>query len=462
MRLWVLSLVCVPFVSLAAGEADVGGGTDSEVLQQELAEINASDTADFLKDGSVVFRTTWYSRYREGFPSLFYQSSGDKKFNVLGLALDISSGYLWGILGFDFSFNSNLKIGPTVGQSEILFYDYATRQEKSEAMIGRASLKLKLGGDDNGFKANVGYTPIDVGTIGTSSGLHPHGYRGFDAKYIFHDFELGYGWADQFHNEWTTDFLPITTSEAQNQPPFQNTGKRIDYIHSLGARYKFGPQKSGFVDVGVGQGKDYRNNQQVVAGYQFDLAKERAFNITGYYFQGQYIPELSGVANPSNEWHTSFGVNYHEGPWTFVAGYGKTHAPDSGELNFALAAYGNSDSRDFNQVSAQLDDYIWDGEQAVKLGVNYEIGRLINLPGLVTGVSYNYGWGLINRNANGQVIGRSKVSEIDTKLVYTVSEGVLKGVSAGVYAGWLRGDNDFYGKPPRNDVKFILSYEIKL
>lgn len=465
---WAVFLLFFPVLTFGAAiesekvEETKIGEEDSDELQKDLNEINASDTPDFLRDGSVILRSTWYSRHRSGYPTLDMQSPGDRDFNVLGLGLDISSGYLWGIVGFDLGLYGNIKVGPTTGQSEILYYDYYTGQEKSELAIGRASLKFKFGDDANGFKANVGYTPINVGTIGTSSGLHSHAYRGFEAKYTFHDFEIGYGWADQFHNEWTTQFIDLSTSPYQNQPPYENTGQRIDYIHSLGLRYVFGPKKEGFVDVGIGQGKGYRNNQQIAASYTFDLDTERSLKFTGYYFQGQYNPELSGISDPTNEWHSSVGATYKQGGWSLFAGYGKTHAPNSGELNFALTPFGNSDDRNFIQTTGQLDDYVWDGEQVVKVGVDYEVGRLINLPGLVTGVSYNYGWNLKNYDANGKRNGRSKISEIDAKLVYTVPKGKLKGLSAGVYVGRLRGDSDFYGKPHRNDIKFILSYELKL
>lgn len=463
----------LPTISLGATETvesgnleqqTLGGESSSDAAQAALEGIGAMDKYDFLRDGGVTLRTIWYSRSRTAVNTtpINEESAGNIRANVLGLGLDISSGYLWDLIGIDLALNSNIKVGSTVGQSEILYYDYVTNQESSEAVIGRASLKFKLGSETNGLKANIGYTPIDVGTIGTSSGLHSHAYRGLDVKYIYHDFEFGYGWADQFHNEWTKEFLDITNSSTQNQPPFQGTGQPIDYIQSVGGRYKFGPQKEGFVDIGVGQGKDFRTNQQIVTGYNFDLGLERSLNLMGYYFQGKYDTELSGIADPVNEWHTSFGANYKQGPWSFFAGYGKTYAPDSGEMNFALAPWANADNRNFIQTWGQLDDYVWDGEQVIKLGASYEVGKLINLPGLVAGVSYNYGWDLVNKNADGEVIGTSVLEEIDTQLTYKIDSGKFKGLGAGVYAAWLRGDTDFYGKPNRNDIKFIVSYEVAL
>jgi hypothetical protein len=54
----------------------------------------------------------------------------------LGLGLDISSGYLWGILGFDLGLYGNIKVGSTTGQSEILYSDYFTGQEKMNLRLG--------------------------------------------------------------------------------------------------------------------------------------------------------------------------------------------------------------------------------------------------------------------------------------------------------------------------------------
>ncbi|XLM20928.1 hypothetical protein MKD33_01295, partial [Chromobacterium piscinae] len=88
-------------------------------------------------------------------------------------------------------------------------------KDKSDAVLSQAALKFRQNPDGQGLSARAGYTPISIGTMGTSGGLQSHAYRGFEGKYKFGDFEVGYGWADQFRNEWDDRFRDITNSWEQ-------------------------------------------------------------------------------------------------------------------------------------------------------------------------------------------------------------------------------------------------------
>ncbi|UGA40017.1 hypothetical protein JOS77_11940 [Chromobacterium haemolyticum] len=147
-----------------------------------------------------------------------------------------------------------------------------------------------------------------------------------------------------------------------------SAAKRVDYVNSLGFRYA---PKNGFVDVGVGEGKDYRRNAQIAGSYSWQLNGDDKLTATGYYFTGKYQTQLSGIQNPKNEYHASGSVSYATGGWTLMGGLGYTKAPDSGELNFRMTPWGNSDNRNFIQTWGQLDDFVWDGTTVYKLGVNY-------------------------------------------------------------------------------------------
>lgn len=61
--------------------------------------------------------------------------------------------------------------------------------------------------------------------MGTSGGLQSHSYRGVEAKYKIGDFELGYGWADQFRNEWDNRFRDMTNSWEQGRSNGSNPAR---------------------------------------------------------------------------------------------------------------------------------------------------------------------------------------------------------------------------------------------
>ena len=426
---------------------DVSGKTEESLPKM----VPGTGITALWERSQVTFRATYYGRARNNVHT--DSKASEIHVNVLGLGIDFVSGYAWDTIGFDVSANANLGRGH--GNSEVLNYNPQSNRDTEYATIGQAALKLKIGQPDLGMEMRGGYTPIRVGTMGTSGGLHPHGYRGVEVKGFLGDFWLGYGWADQFHNEWTRHFIDMTNSWHQNQDGYSGA-KRIDYVHSLGGRYSFGPEKTGFVDVGIGEGKDYRRNAQIAASYPFAVGNGDTLTLTGYWYWGKYQSKLSGIDDPRNEHHVSASARYKTGNWTLAGGYGYTHAPDGWEMQFRMTAWANSDNRNFIQTWAQLDDFVWDGESVVQAEATYDLGDLTSIRGLSIGARFSYGWGINNRDGANR--GRTgNAWEVDYNIQYVVPEGRLKGMSFGIYPAHLR-FSDFDGKYDRNDIKVIVGY----
>lgn len=421
--------------------------------EYEIAEImSASSTgADFWNKGKFVTQYTYYGRAR---------TSDDKKnqihVNAFGIGLGFISGYAWDTVGFDLRLNTNLGRGN--GWSEVLTHDIDKDTDRSNFNVGEAALKLKLGDSDLGMEFRGGYLPIRIGTLGTLGGLHPHSYRGFESKVLLSgNFWLGYGWADRFHNEWDYTYRKMTTAWHQNRGSYQDEAPEVDYVHSIGGRYMFGPDNKAFVDMGVGEGEDYRRNAQFASYYPLKLSDGSELIFTTYALWGKYLTESSKIAHPKNEYHYSASAEWRTGNWYFFGAYGQTHSPDSGEMNFRMTAWANSDNRNFIQTWAQLDDFVWDGQQVVELGIGHEIGKLIGLPGLSLSGHINYGWDM-------RVPGRDKRGrawEFNGGIQYAVQDGMLKGLTFGAYPARLR-THDFYingyGKQGRDDIKVVISY----
>lgn len=409
---------------------------------------------DFWDDATLGFRAIYYGRDRDNHGT--DSNGGEIDVDAFGYGLDFRSGYGWGFVGFDASLVVNLGSGD--GNSEVLKYDINANSDSSSASYREAALKLKFGCADGALSFRGGYTPIRIGTIGTSAGINPHGYRGIEAKWQFGDWELGYGWADRFHNDWDDRFRRMTNKWHQNRDGYDDGGQ-IDYIHSFGARYVFGPDKAGFVDIGVGKGRDFRKNAQIAVFYPRKLRNDAALDLTGYFIWGKYNEKLAYdfTTNASDEYHFSASARYTKGPWSFMLGYGQTDADDSKEMQFRLTPWANSDNRNFIQTWAQLDDFVWNGEKVIKISATYDLSDRIfpGMPGLRLGVSFNYGWDIESYDSRGTIYA----TEFDLGLEYVPTEGPFKGWSAGIYPAWLRfEDDDFYGKPSRDDVKFIVGF----
>lgn len=462
----VLALLLFSFPAITAEPPDQDEVNPLLASPEEEEEavpepVRDRSAAALFNDASLTLDSGYYGRARsadnrgrlDGSGQPVREHKDEIHVNVFGQGVFMRSGYAWGIVGFDVGGVTNLGRGR--GWSEVLYHKEPENRDRSSVALGEAALKLRLdGGGDYGFDARGGFTPISVGTLGTSGGLHSHSYRGLETKVRYKNFWLGYGWADRFRNEWDDTYRDMTNSWHQNRWGYDD-GKHISYVHSLGARYEFGPDNAGFVDAGVGEGRRYRRNAQAVASVPVDLGCIGKLTLTGYGMVAKYREYFDAAADRSTEYHVSGMASLKTGLWTFSAGWGHTRAPDSQEMQFRLTAWGNSDNRNFIQTWAQLDDFVWDGQNVVKTGVKYEIGEKVCLPGLSVGASYNFGW-----NARNPGAGRKSTGwEVDYHVEYAVREGRLKGLAMGLYAGHLRyANNNFHGKQNRNDIKAIVTY----
>lgn len=421
---------------------------DDELTRGTTRPWRSEDVPSLFSRSETTISTTFYSRNRHA-----TDHAGDIHVNAFSLGLDWRSGYVagpWGFVGADLSGFTNLRVAPGTGLSEVLYHDYRDGVDQSYATLAQAALKWRSTAAGDGWQVRAGYTPISVGTLGTSGGLHSHAYRGAEVKYRVGGLEVGYGWADQFRNEWDNRFRSMTNAWHQNREQYDGSGRRIDFVHSVGIRYE--ANADSYVDAGVGEGNRYRRNAQVTATRAWQLANSGTITATGYGLWGRYEAALGPVAAPRNEWHASGSVGYATGPFTVSLGLGVTHAPDSGELNFRLTPWANSDNRNQIQTWGQLDDFVWDGTKVLKAAASYQIGSYVGMPGLAVGISGIQGWAMKNPGR-----GNTSANEIDLSLTYDVKEGALKGVGFGIFPARLR-TNGFYGKSDRNDVKLIASY----
>lgn len=442
-----------------------------------LAEENHSELYRMLyQDASLDLNTNLYTRYR----AVKSRDSGKYGLGPGGiqnqtamLALNYKSGYYNDIIGFDFWGGTNIKLGHTVGQSEILYYKYScdgdgkfSPCEKSLASVSVAALKLKYGSDAARFKINAGYTPINSGTFKNSWGLGPHSYRGFDSALSFDNLSFTYAWADRFKNDWSRDFKKMTTSWHQNNAAGLDDGGTIikkgdviDYIHSVGVVYELDKSK---VDVGYGEGHEYRRNWQLQLEHVNQLATDTSLQTKIFYQGARYIHGIAPVVSPKYEYYVSAGLNLKNRNTTWSVGYSQNHAPQTADYNFRLTPWANSDKRDYQATLSQLEDYNASGTQALRLGVTHNFADY-NLPEFTMGLAGTYGWHVVTDTAkiNAARTYDGKMRSLDLLMRYNVEDGPVKGLSVTVLPALLRTSETNY-KTSRNDIKFIVGYSVNL
>lgn len=453
--------------ALVAGQAVADDLDPNDVLNQSAAAVDLATEAKqaFYESSSVNLHSFLYLRDREQ-----KDDEGNWTPNIenqtLQLAMDYKSGYFRDVVGLDIWANTNLQIGSTTGMSEILYYDHSCEGnpsydgkacEKSYAAVPIMALKAKFGDDDAGLAVRGGRTRINIGTIRSSWGLNPHAYQGIEAKAHVGNFIFGYAIADKFKNDWRKEFLPMTTKWHQNQKPgVDTTNTEIDYIHTVGAIYKFG---GGQIDLGYGEGKDYRTNWQALGKYGFDLDGAK-LDLTAFYHGSRAEEsELTNATDAKNESYLALGARLKHGGFTWIAGLSSTDTQGQAVgYNFRLTPWANSDNRHFQQTATQLEDYNIDGTRAVKLAMNYNFESW-GLPELTAGVG-----GAIGENVRSSAIDEvydGSMHSFDWNVGYKFLDGSLEGLNARVFRGTFRGE-DIVHKKDRNDTKILISYSLKL
>ncbi|MDR2868870.1 MAG: hypothetical protein LBV04_00280 [Deferribacteraceae bacterium] len=388
--------------------------------------------SQFLQDSEIHVDLTGYGEYRNSnweYNQALGNSWGDRDLRaILGsFGVRFTSGYA-GFLGADLSTYTN--IGAAVGMTEVLKHDFDNNKERNVADLNVIALKTRFVGAGMQFDFKIGYVPIDVGNIGYGDTLHEHSYRGFEAKLLFNEeIELSYAAADRFSPEF---------SDGMDDMMFGSVHE--DFIHTVGVKRIF---QDGYVDAGVGHGADYRINAQVALLYPMPVSAG-VVELTGFAHLGRYLGS-TGYSGISNEYYIGAGLTFTYADFVRLRfGHSYTSARNSGEMNFRLTPWGQSDERAFLQTAGRLDYFAWDDEIATQVGATLLFDRM-DFPGLEFGVTVIRGW--------------NEAYELDTHLQYKFPEGsTLAGVTAGVYQSRLRFNN---GMKNEDAIKVALGYSFQ-
>lgn len=389
----------------------------------------------FIDDSTLTGGIYYWQRERDRKDVTDGDKYKNQPFTPPNANLDFQSGYAADMFGLDIAAFTAIEMaenGDSSHPNEIAFsksnkaYDEDWSGDKSGISLYKAAAKFKYGP----VWARAGYIqPTGQTLLAPHWSFMPGTYQGAEAGA---NFDYGDAGALSFSYMWTNEYKAPWHLEMDEFYQNDKTTK-VDYLHSLGAKYDF---KNNFVlEAAFGQAEGYIDQYFAKASYKFDIAGSPL--TTSYQFYGTRDKVDDRSANDlydGTAWLQALTFGYRaadvvdlrlEGTWVkadgqqgyFLQRMTPTYASSNGRLDIWW------DNRsDFNA----------NGEKAVFFGAMYDLKNW-NLPGFAIGASYVYAWDAkpatwqSNPDAYYDKNRTIEESAYSLDAVYTIQDGRAKG-----------------------------------
>jgi len=385
--------------------------------------------------------------------------------------LDFQSGYVADFFGLDIAAFTAIEMaenGDSGHPNEIAFsssnrgYSEDYSGDKSGISLYKAAAKFKLGP----AWARAGYLqPTGQTLLAPHWSFMPGTYQGAEAGA---NFDYGDAGALSFSYMWTNEYKAPWHLETDKF--YQNDRKtKVDYLHSVGAKYDF--KNDLILEAAFGQAQGYIDQYFAKASYKFDIAGS-PFS-TSYQFYGTRDKVNDGSVNDiydGTAWLQALTFGYKigqvdlrlEGTWV------KAEGQQGYFLQRMTPTYASSNGR-LDVWWDNRSDFNANGEKAVFVGAMYDLANW-DLAGWAVGASYVYGWDAKPArkavapdqwyNANN----RLKESAYSLDARYTVQDGRAKGTQFKLHFTQYDNHSDIpswgggYGNifQDERDVKFMV------
>ncbi len=377
-----------------------------------------------------------------------------------GIEANYTSGYAFGMFGFDASLYGALKLDSsnqeqgTNGAGDQLLRVGDSGDAKSFSKMGQAYLKAKFGDENLNIHAKAGYMKHDTVLLATSSSrLLPSSYKGYAFDANIYGINLYGAWADK-----------ISRRASQDYEDFENgSGEKIDNLYSIGAAYEIGNL---YLNGEYGEGKDYMKQSYLNAGYTFELSEGMSLLIDGQYYKAKENGKLWDGANYIDSFtddaklvnlNTALTIDY----LTLSLSYTTVDADNgnnAGAFQYWMA--GNDYGGGNFWTSRQISDFYWDGETTWQVGAQYDFTGF-DMPGFYTGATFTRG---TLGNTEAAKLGIDKETELDVEIGYAFQQESLKGLSIKVQNGYHKAYvYDDTGNDERtNNLRVYVDYTLSV
>lgn len=349
--------------------------------------------------------------------------------------LDFSSGYAADLFGVDVALFTAIEMaenGDSAHPNEIAFsssnkaYDEEWSGDKSGISLYKAAAKFKYGP----LWARAGYLqPSGQTLLAPHWSFMPGTYQGAEAGASADYGEAGllsfsYMWSNAYKAPWHLEMDKF----------YQNDkATRVDYLHSLGAKYDF---KNNFIlEAAFGQAQGYIDQYFAKASYKFDIAGRPL--AASYQFYGARDKVSDGSGNDiydATAWLQALTFGYRMGPvdLRLEGTWVKADGQQGYFLQRMTPTYASSNGR-LDIWWDNRSDFNANGEKALFVGAMYDLTHL-KLAGWSVGASYAYAWdakpsSAPTRDGYYDPDYRLKESAYSLDAIYTFVEGRAKGAT---------------------------------
>lgn len=387
--------------------------------------------------------------------------------------LDFQSGFAADMFGLDIAAFTAIEMAEdskSAHPNEIAFsssnkaYKEKYRGDKSGVSLYKAAAKFKYGP----VWARAGYIqPTGQTLLAPHWSFMPGTYQGAEAGA---NFDYGEAGALSFSYMWTNEYKAPWHLEMDHF--YQNDRKtKVDYLHSLGARYDF--KNDLVLEAAFGQARGYVDQYFAKASYQFPVAGSPLS--TSYQFYGARDKASDHTINDIYDgmaWLQALTFGYKigqvdlrlEGTWV------KAEGQQGYFLQRMTPTYASSNGR-LDVWWDNRSDFNANDEKAVFFGAMYDLKNW-DLPGWSVGASYVYAWDarpatwqLVNGQAMDYPTNKIKESAYSLDASYTVQEGRAKGTIFKLHFTQYDNHSDIpsrgggYGNifQDERDVKFMVT-----
>ncbi|WP_158782116.1 hypothetical protein [Pantoea sp. BAV 3049] len=338
----------------------------------ESQEVNAFFNNTHL---DLSLRNHWkYLKENEAQPTTVHNAWGQAA-NV-----NLQSGYLWNVIGFDATYTRAVRLGASdYFSTRGLLYNQGEGMDKKNAhgfsKFGQRYVKVKLGDQTLGMQAKAGWQALkNFGVLTLTNRLSRNSYSGYSGTFNWQDLRLDAAYVTRAIRHDSPENLHLQTNDKRN----------IESIFTSGVFYK---GLDGQFAYGYGEAKDYLRRQLIETGYQ--LAPE--WRISSQIYGSQALEKYKSMAASKREfdhdaWHYVGEARWQNNGWTQRMALAWTSAAKKNAVGYYARPITKNTRGRFNAMTSAGKDYMRDKELAIVSYTEYEITK-----GLASGIQLNYG-----------------------------------------------------------------------
>ncbi|MCL2022656.1 MAG: OprD family porin [Betaproteobacteria bacterium] len=409
----------------------------SEEMAPATAQEEVVESRDDLP--AVSGNLFYFNRHRERYDVDAGRFRDNLRHQTLQANVDISSPFYVNAIGFELGLFSTADLANSASPDhEMSFFpwrnpwspDWSKRDARSGSSLYRAHVKLRHVIDERQLWGKIGYfQPSGPGVLGVNWSLMPGTYRGFEGGMDNGPLAVAFAWADQYKAPWFPSLYHFRKNDRET---------RVDYLWSIGARYRFSSGLS--AEAAYGESRDFLQSAHLK--FKYTTPDEKLY--LSYQLYG--MADRGKANSPDNQYAGHYAhqhylaAAYNARPYTLKAEFLHTRAPGRqpehvGYFAYRLIGqYGGANGA-YEPWWDNRSDWNHNKESAVFFSVSRSMHDILDFPGLTLGFSVAHGWG-------GKVYGtketlRENAWSLD--IAYTVPGGPLKNARASLH--YTRYDN---------------------